>query len=186
MISLNLLFDDFNNNIHRSSAAPNIATEKEFTKEHYENSMLLLKSMNQSVCCSIASSRGLDTFSPAIWQLLRDYGSITAHNAQEIGLVDALSNVNPLDDLIRMNQSDNKESRKKRLHGVDLDKFQADEIITLDKYMKTLANRKSQDARRVKIFHWLSYASTKSSAAESLLSYFGFIGPYFNLSKVSE
>jgi len=159
-------------------------TEHEFTKEHYENSMSLLKSMNQTICFGIASSRNLDSFSPATWQLLRDYGSITALNAKEIGLVDILSNVDPLDDLIRMNRSSDNKYRKKQLHGVDLDKFHADEIMTLEQYMKMVANRKANEARRVKLFQWLSYASKKSSATESTLNFLGYEGPHFNLSKV--
>ncbi len=168
--------------------APNIFTEKEFTKEHYENSVSLLKSLNHSICSGIAASRHDRTyFSPVVWQLLRDYGSLTANNAKEIGLIDILSPVNPLDDLIRMNQlsEEDNDNRKKWLHGVDVDTFHADEIVTLNTYMKLLTSRKAKEERKVQLFHWPHLASTKSSAADAFLQILGYVGPYYNLSKVS-
>jgi hypothetical protein len=145
---------------------------------------LLLNSMNRSISSAITFSRRLSTSSSAMWQALYHFGTLSALNAQEIGLVDFLPNINPLDEMVQLNRVEDKEGPKRWLYGMDLDHFQADEVITLGSYRKLLRSRKDRYERRVRIFQWLSYLSAKSSAMESFLSSLGYTFPNFNLSMV--
>mmetsp|Transcript_25761 Transcript_25761/g.56492 ORF Transcript_25761/g.56492 Transcript_25761/m.56492 type:complete len:356 (-) Transcript_25761:1189-2256(-) len=82
--------------------AANSLTEKGFTKEHKENTSAIVQSINDSICRSISQSRSFpQSFNKRMWESIYNYGSLTAANAKEIGIVDSLPVVDPLDSLYR-------------------------------------------------------------------------------------
>ena len=79
-------------------------TESGYTKAHRENTKAILDSINESVYEMISHSRNFSmAFDNSVWKAVHGYGTMTADNAQEIKLIDYLPKVNPVFDLIRMN-----------------------------------------------------------------------------------
>jgi len=111
-------------------------THSHFTKEHYENVAGILLPIHQHVCDAIYTSRHkqLRNFAPAkFWSMVENAGSLPAHVAHQIGFVDYLPRIDPLDALIKNNkqkaEDDSKgtsssptkgmETKKEDLEGVE-------------------------------------------------------------------
>jgi hypothetical protein len=91
-------------------------THSQFSKEHYENVAGILLPIHQHVCDAIYTSRHkqlkkYDDFDK-FWSMVENAGSLPARVAHQIGFVDYLPRINPLDALVKNNQQKNK-----RVHG---------------------------------------------------------------------
>jgi len=167
--------------------APNSLSETGYTKEHKENARSLLNSINDHMCMEIARSRLLPaTFDESMWNAIRNYGTLTAQNAREIGLVDNLPRINPLSSLIKFNRCGEQEMAKlkeKWTEEVDFDEFNAKESISLLGYARLVAKRKKSEERKWKIHGIMEHLTKKSAATEFLLSRLGYQSPHFNVSE---
>lgn len=192
--------------------APNILTEYGYTKAHLENTKSIIESINQSIFSSITHSRNLNTkFNQKVWQAVHDYGTLTAPNAQEVDLIDHTSHIDPLSELVLLNNhkdNDNYEGKedstgekkiskdrleylKKRwgylLVGSDETSnnserpFIANKMESFQEYSSTLSMRKKWLRRKYEMNRILSKAAEKSIATESILSFMGLKAPYFNI-----
>lgn len=164
--------------------APNMLTEDGYTKEHLENTQSIVQSINKSICEAIVQSRNLSsTFNSSIWKALYDYGTMTAENALEIKLVDFLPNINPLTDLLDMSRDQEHTEKLRRKWGekLDLDNFKGQETLSIEDFSKILKKRRRSEKRRQTMLSFLQDITSKSSAAEALLSIFGWEKPLLNL-----
>jgi Peptidase family S49 len=84
-------------------------THSHFTREHYENVAGVLLPIHQHVCDSIYTSRHkyLKKFPDQgnFWEMVHSAGSLPARVALQIGFVDFLPRMDPLDVLIKNNQN---------------------------------------------------------------------------------
>ncbi|EED95006.1 hypothetical protein THAPSDRAFT_261589, partial [Thalassiosira pseudonana CCMP1335] len=90
--------------------APNVFTEKVYSKPHLETVKSMTASLNNTIRTCIRNSRALN-FDDVMWQSISDYGSLTAVNAEEIGLVDSTPSVDPLPSLLEANKSDDAKAK---------------------------------------------------------------------------
>lgn len=188
-----------------------------------------MQCINNTIHTSITNSRNLhDNFNPSVWQSVHDYGTLSAYNAQEVHLIDYLPRIDPLSELVSLNNDEKKNKKREndenghdkksnnkidylRDHNNDLDgtdrnqdrleylrkswtwllheqkegKFIADEMISLDGYIKTIAKKEKWLKR---IHGWnemIKGLAEKSSAANALIGSFGWKAPYYNVKEVS-
>lgn len=115
--STNAFFRDFlqtygiNVHVWKHGAYKNMAnrfTHAHFTKEHYENVAGVLLPIQQHVCDSIYTSRHkyLKKFPDQgnFWEMVHSAGSLPARVAHQIGFVDYLPRMDPLDVLVKNNK----------------------------------------------------------------------------------
>ncbi|KAG7357134.1 signal peptide peptidase SppA, 67K type [Nitzschia inconspicua] len=102
----------------------NIFTQSQYTREHYDNVAGVLLPIHQHVCDAIYTSRHqqLKKYSDfaKFWTMVENAGSLPARIAQQIGFVDHLPKLNPLDALVKFNQkkdSNDKPSNKTQING---------------------------------------------------------------------
>lgn len=72
-------------------------------------------SLNDTIRTCIEDSRPLLNFDDVMWRAIFQYGSLTAANAREIGLVDHTPPVDPLASLLEVNRKEEREKRKKKM-----------------------------------------------------------------------
>jgi len=166
--------------------APNTFTEKGYTASHLKNTKSLVESLNQTLCSSIVEARRIsDNFNDSTWKLLHDHGTMTAENGKELGLIDCLTNINPLADLIAANKDEESLSRlqKKWGNSLKLDNFQATESLSYGEYLSSL--RRMEKARKMKwrVHAMFQDAAGKNAVAKTMLSMLGYEAPYFNVDK---
>ncbi len=193
--------------------APNALTETGYTRAHLENTKSIVESINNTIFSSITHSRNLyDTFTPGVWQAVHDYGTLTAVNAREVNLIDYTPRIDPLTNLVSLNQiddatkkdenstsnsrnsqGDNEEDDedkkrinylKKRWTWLKDQSFTANEIISMEKYTQVLSKRKKWLERKYQLNKVLNQVAKKSSVSEALLSFMGMKSPYFNIDEV--
>mmetsp|Transcript_45653 Transcript_45653/g.138721 ORF Transcript_45653/g.138721 Transcript_45653/m.138721 type:complete len:581 (-) Transcript_45653:56-1798(-) len=166
--------------------APNSLTESGFTKEHMNNTMSMIKSINDHNYTEIVRSRSLPaTFDEQMWKAINNYGTLTAQNAQEIGLVDSSPRVNPLRALLKANKGEKELAEVKMKWGneIDFDKFHANEPISLEAYSRLLSRQKKAKKRKWKIHGMMKHLSGKSTATRMILSSLGYEHPFYNITK---
>jgi hypothetical protein len=113
----NAFFRDFLNkygitvHVWKRSGYKNMAnrfTHTQFTKEHYENVAGVLLPIHQHVCDAIYTSRHtqLKKYSDfaKFWSMVENAGSLPARVAHQIGFIDYLPRIDPLDALVKYNQ----------------------------------------------------------------------------------
>jgi len=164
--------------------APNSLSEKKYTKSHFENTKDIVQSINQTICSSITSSRYLSNkFDGSIWNSLHDFGTMTAENAKEIGLVDYLPNIDPLSDFLaaKNDKEASKQLQMKWGKSLNLDSFHAKESISLEEYRSALVRRKKAKKMKWLLHKVLRGVAGKNSVFEIILSTFGYESPYFNM-----
>lgn len=188
--------------------APNIFTERKYTKSHFENTKSIIDSINDTVHTSIAEARNIyDQFNPQVWGTVHDYGTLSAQNAQEVNLIDYLPRIDPLHELVALNKYDNDDSSNPKKKDDDNymkdrieylrkswtwflneqkdEKFIANETILLDDYVKTLHKKEKWMKRTHGWNKMIEDLVAKSSAAEALFDSIGWKAPYYNVKKSS-
>jgi len=146
--------------------AANSLTETGFSRAHRENTTAIVRSMNESICESIAQSRSLpNSFNQRMWQRIWRYGSLTAGNAKELGLVDYTPKIDPLDSI--------------------LGDLKGTKTISLLDYKSKLVKNKEYDERKWRWHEKLKFLAEKSSATTQLLSLFQYNAPNYNIDEVS-
>ena len=136
----------------RYSDAPDSRPEKGFTKEHLENTESILKSINKHLCDKIVRSRSLPIeFDDTMWQEINDYGTLTPPNTLEIGLIDYLPRIDPLELLLIFNKNDGERTvlKEKWPNETNFDKFTATKEISFQEYSSLLAKRKKADLKNL-------------------------------------
>jgi len=151
------------------------------------------------------------TFTPKVWQAVHDYGTLTATNAREVNLIDYTPRIDPLTELVSLNKIDdtnhttkdfksngngskdditNLESEedlkrieylKKRWTWLKDQSFTANEIISMDKYMKVLSKREKGLKTKYKLNKMLNQVAEKNGVSKVLLSSIGMNAPHFNI-----
>lgn len=165
--------------------APNSVTESGYTRHHYENTKAIIDSLNQSVYSMISQSRNLPSiFDSTVWKHIHNYGTMTANNCKEIHLVDHLPKVNPLMDLIKMNDSKDGDEKKeyfREKHAELIKKvpFEANKVLSLTSYFSELEQKQKRQRRKIQLYDKLNHAVKRSTAFESLLNLFNCQAPYF-------
>ena len=117
----------------RYKNAPSILTQSKYSKAHLENVTSMISSLNSTMCTQIEESRRGGNSSDATtkssslllsllddmpWQKIFNHGSLTAMNSADIGLVDTIPPLDPVNVLVDMNKSaslddDAREKKKK-------------------------------------------------------------------------
>ena len=169
--------------------AANSLTETGFTRAHRENTTAIVRSINQSICESIVQSRSLpDSFNQRMWQRIFKYGSLTAVNAKELGLVDYTPKIDPLDAILQANENDEamKEAKEKWGKDIDVGSLKGTKTISLQDYKSKLVKNKKYDERKWLWHEKLKFLAEKSSATTQLLSLFQYNAPHFNIDEVSK
>jgi signal peptide peptidase SppA len=125
--------------------APNTFTDKYFSREHKENVMNIVQSLDEMEREKIAESRGLKGFNKTTWKKLRTQGSFTASQAHDLGLIDYMPSLDPLTDLVDSNKDTESKTQMKQKWGkdTDMDKFSATRIISIAEYSDLMAQRKN-------------------------------------------
>ena len=99
--------------------APSILTQSKYSKSHLENVTSMISSLNSTMCTQIEESRRRGNSSDATtksssllsldddmpWQKIFNHGSLTATNSADIGLVDTIPPLDPVNVLMDMNKS---------------------------------------------------------------------------------
>mmetsp|Transcript_22047 Transcript_22047/g.31996 ORF Transcript_22047/g.31996 Transcript_22047/m.31996 type:complete len:782 (-) Transcript_22047:600-2945(-) len=211
--------------------APNIFTDSAYTKEHRQNMTSIIESIDEHIINNIIQSRSLYNVAidigPSsssnksevgtikmsdrkIWDNLRDYGTLTGDNAIEIGLIDELSLIDPLDSLLIDAKEKNKrkirkKSRKRRKNGNgiggdssststsnsitdddnsekdELNHFRAEKKISLLEYSSLLKKKSKVEETKWKIRETMDTLSRKSSMTETVFGILGYSAPNFNV-----
>ena len=111
-----------------------------------------------------------------MWKSISDYGQITAMNAREIGLVDSLTAVSPLNLMVNSNKN-NKKARSKLedKFGPEIcaNNFNASEKVSVIQYKRMVDKRARLERIHSAIHSKLSRLAELSTATSLLLSGFG-------------
>lgn len=155
----------------------------------------IASSLNDTFRTCIENSRALK-FDNVMWQSIFEYGSLTATNAADIGLVDYTPPVDPLVPLLNVNQGEMKKKRNTSFLSILSDneedeqstisdrmkfeekignhesfgKFSATESVSLVKYRRMLNKKEKVDRMRMKINNILWRLSESSTATSLILS----------------
>jgi len=159
-------------------------TEEGYTRQHMENVTNILESANAHVCDGVAQMRGRRNFDdPLMWNLVHDYGTFTAQDAQKMGLIDYTPQLDPLEYLIDSTKSEEAKEEMKKKFGKDTDYhgFKANSTIELPQYMSLLTKRKKKEERQWKVHAMLKILAEKSTATSAVLQAFGYASPYYNI-----
>ena len=165
----------------------NMFTDSKYTREHRQNVQGIMQELNLHVCEGIYNSRKLYQYDFGnFWHMVHKAGSFPGNVAQQVGFVDYLPNLDPLDDLVASNQSDEKKGSFKEKLGVtaDVDSFKAEKKISIVDYANQMKeDRKKEDAK------WEKYHSLRKNAQENptlaaFMSAVGYSAPFFNIPKV--
>jgi len=180
--------------------APSIFTDKKYSKAHLESVKSMTLSMNTSIQNCINKSRVLN-FDNIMWASVFKFGTLTAANAEEIGLVSATPPSDPLLSLLdvikkedeakdkntrilpyiangklskKKTESKNEVSMPRKKLEAKFDRhFTATEILSLEKYKQMLKKRENVERRRKQFKNALQQISDKSTATSMLLSTLG-------------
>jgi ClpP class serine protease len=93
--------------------APSIFTQSKYTKSHLENVTSMISSLNSTMCTQIEESRQL-LASRGEWQQIFNYGSLTAMTSVDIGLVDTIPPIDPVNVLMDINKKSVEDDASKK------------------------------------------------------------------------
>lgn len=166
--------------------AANSLTETGYTKEHRESTLSMITSISDHNCMEIVRSRSLSaTFDQGMWKAIRNYGTLTAQNALEVGLIDGSPRIDPLNALLHANKGEKEqaEMKAKWANEVEFGKFNAKEAISLTSYAQLLSRRDKAKKRKWKVYGTMEYLTEKSAATRLFLSALGYQSPFYNVTK---
>jgi hypothetical protein len=166
---------------------PNKFTERSFTKEHKENVSNILLQINQHVCTGIYASRRLQGFEFSnFWTMVHNAGTFPGSVAEQIGFVDYLPRLDPLDQLVLSNKSEKEKKEMKQKWGkeTDMDHFTAEEAISITQYAKKVSKKKAQESKDWTIHKNLKEQAQKRPALKTFMSAMGYQAPRFNIAEV--
>eukprot|EP00934_Nitzschia_sp_Nitz4_P008200 Nitzschia sp. Nitz4//scaffold14_size191712//148848//151091//NITZ4_001747-RA/size191712-processed-gene-0.287-mRNA-1//1//CDS//3329536999//8190//frame0 len=153
--------------------AANRFTHSSYTREHAANVGNLLTEINQHVCHGIYFSRygqlkNYEYYN--FWKMVLQAGSFPASMAKQIGFVDYLPKLNPLDDLLDQPKKDEGSEEDSRLakwgDTTNLEDFKATKAITIMDYARQKKKEKAKQERQLKM---LEKFETMPSGIKSLL-----------------
>ena len=123
---------------------------------------------------------------PVTWQTIQDHGSFTAADAHEMGLIDYMPPLDPLDQLVDSTKSDDAKENMTKKWGknTDMHNFTATEAVSLAEYTSLLAKRKFLKDRSWRFYAVLKDLAEKSTATRACLKAFGYESPFFNIDEV--
>jgi hypothetical protein len=162
-------------------------TERSYTKEHKENVSNILLQINQHVCNGIYASRRLQGFEFSnFWKMVHNAGTFPGSVAEQIGFVDYLPRLDPLDQLVLSNKSEKQKKEMKQKWGkeTDLDHFTAEEAISITQYAKKVSKKKAKESKDWTIHKYLKEQAQKSPVMKTFMSAVGYQAPRFNISEV--
>eukprot|EP00586_Coscinodiscus_wailesii_P001775 CAMPEP_0172491864 /NCGR_PEP_ID=MMETSP1066-20121228/22768_1 /TAXON_ID=671091 /ORGANISM="Coscinodiscus wailesii, Strain CCMP2513" /LENGTH=687 /DNA_ID=CAMNT_0013261131 /DNA_START=174 /DNA_END=2233 /DNA_ORIENTATION=- len=173
--------------------APNSLTEDDFTAEHLENTSSYLESIDDYLLSGMSASRHRRKgFVKGNWDIIREYGSMTAANAKEIGLIDCYLNVFPLEEFVEANKDGGsvKNVMKRLNKGIDadanLDSFCANHSVSLNQYRNRLKKRKVEKQKRDD-WEWKKHQVfeklAENGVMKNILAQRGIEAPNFNIDK---
>lgn len=174
----------FRHGIYKNAGS--IFTDNAYTKAHLENSRAIAQSINNVMYEKISESRRFPKEFNRLWQAVHDYGTMSADNAQEIGLVDQLPQVNPLYDLVKISSGDGEnlnvlKTKWSALTGT----FDGNKLIDFSSYKQLLLKQKAWDEQKTKLYQTLKHMKDRSTAFEGLVRAFGYDPKYFGFDKES-
>lgn len=167
--------------------APNSLTERGYTKPHLKNVKSTTSSLNDTVRSCIQNSRALN-FDEVMWKSVSDYGNITATNAKEIGLVDSLTAVSPLNCMVNAIKDSKKAKPKlEDKFGPEIcaNNFSACQKVSVAQYKRMVDKRARLERIHSAIDSKLSRLSELSTATSLLLSSFGIQPSGFSKEKIA-
>merc|ERR1712151_2877 len=89
-------FHVFKHGLYKNS--PNMFTENTYTPEHYDNVNNLITSLQKTVLDNISRGRkDRKGFNPELWEAILEHGTMTALNAHEVGFIDSILAVDPME-----------------------------------------------------------------------------------------
>jgi ClpP class serine protease len=96
--------------------APSIFTQSKYTQSHLENVTSMISSLNSTMCTLIEESRTESTSQEcaSLWKQIFNYGSVTAMTSVDIGLVDTIPPIDPVNVLMDMNKKSVEDDASKK------------------------------------------------------------------------
>ncbi|KAL3804397.1 hypothetical protein HJC23_011325 [Cyclotella cryptica] len=154
--------------------APNAFTERGYSRTHLENVQSTTASLNNTIRTCIQNSRALK-FDDVMWKSIFDYGSLTASNAKEIGLVDSTPAIGPMSFMIEASKNAKAKSKMEDKFGVDMcpTNFNATETVSVVEYKQMLDKKTRLDRTQLTINNYMNRLSELSTATSLLLSGLG-------------
>jgi hypothetical protein len=165
----------------------NMFSHNKYTKEHRQNVRGIMTELNLHICEGIYNYRNLQQYDFGnFWRQVHKAGSFPGNVAQQIGFVDYVPNIDPLDHLITSNKSDDKREEMKEKLGktVDVDSFKAEKKISVVEYAKQIKEEKQKEKEKWENYHELKKYIQKHPNMSTLLSAIGYGAPFFNIPKV--
>lgn len=156
--------------------APSIFTDKKYSPAHLETVRSMTSSLDNTIRTCIENSRALN-FDNVMWESIFEYGSLTPHNALEIGLVDTTPPVDPMLSLLDENKGEqnSKENDLFLRFGLheSFGKFKAQESVPLVLYKTMLNKREKVESRKKMVNDQLQKLAESSTATSMIFSVFG-------------
>jgi hypothetical protein len=158
----------------------NMFTENRFTKEHRENVQNIVQALNQHFCYNIyyQGRPQLQNFEFSnFWNMVQNRaGTFHAEMAHKVGFVDFLPRLDPLDQLVASNQSDQAKVEMKQKWGseTDMDLFLAQESILITDYAKRVAKRIKKRQKKWDLYQQLKVQAESSPGVQRALSALGY------------
>eukprot|EP00529_Nitzschia_sp_RCC80_P010374 CAMPEP_0113455936 /NCGR_PEP_ID=MMETSP0014_2-20120614/8629_1 /TAXON_ID=2857 /ORGANISM="Nitzschia sp." /LENGTH=760 /DNA_ID=CAMNT_0000347375 /DNA_START=139 /DNA_END=2421 /DNA_ORIENTATION=+ /assembly_acc=CAM_ASM_000159 len=145
--------------------AANTFTHNRYSRDHFENVAGILLPMHQYVCNSIYSSRYeyLKKYDAAMddgadfWDMVTRAGSLPSQVAHQIGFIDFMARMDPLDILLKSNSKDINEKTKtvnedKAVDSwkdeTDFEQFSADSKISIAAYARKRKIERAKESKR--------------------------------------
>eukprot|EP00545_Synedropsis_sp_CCMP1620_P004767 CAMPEP_0119006820 /NCGR_PEP_ID=MMETSP1176-20130426/2561_1 /TAXON_ID=265551 /ORGANISM="Synedropsis recta cf, Strain CCMP1620" /LENGTH=800 /DNA_ID=CAMNT_0006958823 /DNA_START=120 /DNA_END=2522 /DNA_ORIENTATION=+ len=167
--------------------APNMFTEKGYTREHRQNVQNLVDHIDTNKRNAIVDGRNAGgMFDVNVWKMIRKHGTFTGAQSLKLGLVDHLPKLCPLDGLLDSNKDGGSPESKAAMmakwgNETDMARFEANERVSLTQYQSLLAKRKQDTASKWKTHGRLQTMAETNSALEALLGVVGYAAPHFNI-----
>lgn len=135
----------------------------------------MVSSIDSTIKSCIQNSRALN-FDDVMWKSISEYGHLTAVNAKEIGLVNALPSVSPLCFMLKANKLVKEKAMLEEKFGLDIasNTFNSTDAVSVVKYKQMLDKRSNIEKLGKEINSKLQRLSELSTATSLLLSSFGF------------
>jgi ClpP class serine protease len=169
------------------SDVPNMFTERGYNRDHRINLQNMVDQIDAHKRDAIVDGRKTKGFDPIVWKMIRKYGSFTGEQALNLGLVDHLPKLCPLEDLIKSNRDEDSKADMQAKWGNETNvmKFEACNKINFTDYLNKLNQKDKKNDRMWKIHRGINSIIEQSSFPQWILSALGCEPPHYFFGKVS-
>jgi hypothetical protein len=135
----------------------------------------MVSSIDDTIKSCIQNARAIN-FDDVMWKSISEYGHLTATNAKEIGLVNAIPSVSPLSFMVKANKIVKGKTTLEEKFGLEIASttFNSTDEVSVVKYKQMLDRRSKLQKFDKEINDKLYRLSELSTATSLILSSFGF------------